>query len=144
MTKKEKLRELLCAGINELIMAKMIKINDFTDEGEPGALFTEVLGKSSKISWRYISHGEILISVWWGLKPKCIDTEDITPYNTNKKDAVDACCSGWLERKDGVWLQGQMESGLVGPYCAKSAEAELFAIEDVKPLGYNKEGKYYM
>ncbi|MDY0201880.1 MAG: hypothetical protein RBR40_12930 [Tenuifilaceae bacterium] len=142
MIKYKKLRELLCAGLNELIRGDCIDINDSNTKGSDGAIYTTVCGKKSKVSWRYYNHGEIRITIWWGVKSTCKDSIATLPLNKNKKDAFDACCSGWLEREEGIWLQGYGRQGLVDTYCARSAEEELFAIREIIPLGYNKEGLY--
>jgi hypothetical protein len=141
LPKQNKMRDLVCAGLNEIISQGLIDLSSLNDV--VGATRCRILGKDTKISWRGIGHGEIRITVWWGIKAGCEDSSATMPLNRDLRDAVDVCCSAWLERKDGLWLQGEGGDYLFDTYCARSAERELMAIPVIQPNGYQKEGRFY-
>ena len=141
-TAKQKMRDLLCEGLNQIIEKNLIDLSSTEDIS--GALKLNIFQKPSKVSWHGIGHGEVRVTVWWNIKEKCKDNESTTPLNKNFKEALDVCCSGWLERKDGLWLQGKKGNNLLDTYCCKEARNDLMLIPDVIPNGYNKEGKFYM
>jgi hypothetical protein len=142
MTKKAKMRDLLCAGLNEVLYRGLIKLENLEDvEGE---LTLELFGKNSKIIWIGIGYDEIRISLWWGIKRGCKMSTETKPFNSNLRDALDVCCSAWLERRKGFWLQGTGGDHIFDTYCARSAEADLNRIPIVEPSGYKKEGKFFL
>lgn len=142
-SKKEKMRDLICIAINEIIKCERIDISNPNEEIIDGSIYTEIIGKKSKISWRGIGYGEVRITIWWGIKPAYIDSPATKPLNRKMIDALDVCCSGWLERKEGKWLQGYGSDWIFDTYCSKSAEIDLYSIPKVETIGYNKEGKNY-
>ncbi len=143
-SKKEKMRDLLCIALNEIIKCKRININNHNEKVVDDSIFTVIEGKKSKISWRDIGYGEVRITIWWGIKPACVDVPTTKPFNRNMVDALDVCCSGWLERREGIWLQGYGGDFIFDTYCAKSAELDLFSIPEIETNGYNKEGKKFI
>ncbi|MDY6993383.1 MAG: hypothetical protein SVR94_12395 [Pseudomonadota bacterium] len=142
MTKKEKMRDLICAGLNEIIKLEKLDLN--SEEDVEGYYFCELFGKSSKIIWRGIGYGEIRITIWWGIKEKCVDSEATRPLNKHLIDALDVCCSAWLERRTGKWIQGRGGNSIFDTYCVRKAEAELRNIPVVQCIGYKNEGKFFL
>jgi len=143
MTKKEKMRNLLCAGLNEVISQGFIKLEG--EEDVNGNISVDLFGKKSQVIWHSIGYAEVRISVWWGMKETCKSNnfESTRPLNKKLSDAVDVCCSAWLERRNGFWLQGKAGDYIFDTYCAKHAEFDLKNLPDVIPNGYSKEGKFY-
>lgn len=84
------------------------------------------------------------MAVWWGITPGLKDNPCTLPLNKNIKDSVGVACSVWVERKDGIWLQGKGGEYLFDTYCSKESRRDLLAIEEIEPNGYMKEGKFYM
>ena len=141
-TTKNKMRELLSLALNELVEKKLIDLKSKNDTN--GDIFLKILGKSSKISWNGIGFGEIRLTVWWGIKPELKDSSCTLPLNKNIKDALETACSIWIERKNGIWLQGKGEEGIFDTYCSKESRRDLLEIKEATPNGYQKEGAFYM
>jgi hypothetical protein len=141
MSKKAKMRDLLCAGLNEIIDRGLIDLS--TTENVDDSVRCNLLGKDAKIAWHNIGHAEVVITVWWGIKSECEDIKATKPLNRDLRHALDVCCSAWLERKDGLWLQGREGQFVFDTYCARSAEKDLLAIPAINPKGYQKEGNFY-
>ena len=139
VSKKSKMRDLVSAAINYLIDRNLLAL-DRLDDTE-GSIDTQLLGKVTKIQWAGIGFGEIRVTVWWGLKQKCIAGSTTLPLNKNLRDAIDVCCSAWIERQNGKWLQGYGSEGIFDTYCARSSEKDLQNIPDIEPVGFLKEGK---
>ncbi len=135
------MRDLLCLALNDLVEKNLINLNE--TQNTKGAHFSEILGKSSKTTWDSIGHGEIKLTVWWGIKQGLIDSSGSTPLNRNIKDALQAACSIWIERKNGIWLQGKGSEYLFDTYCSREVRPELLSIKEVEPIGYKKEGAFY-
>ncbi len=142
ITTKHKMRDLLCLGLNELVEKNLIDLK--TTKETHGSHFSEILGKPSKTTWEGIGHGEIRLTVWWGIKQGLIDSSSSLPSNRNIKDALQTACSIWIERKNGIWLQGKGGEYLFDTYCSLEVRRELLSIEKVEPNGYRKEGEFYM
>jgi len=142
LSKKNKMIDLLCAGLNEIISQGKINLKSLDDV--EGSVRLNIFGKNAKISWHGVGYGEIRITIWWGVKPECKDSQTTKPLNRNLKDALDFCCSAFLERKNGLWLQGKHGKQLFDVYCARSAESELLSIPNIKPNGYKKERNSYL
>jgi len=132
-------RELLCAGINELVVHDHIKLEG--TERTSGQYQCTLFGQESIIKWRGIGYDEIEIVVWWSIKPDLKDSIATKPLNKQLSKALDACCTGWLERKKGKWLQGCGSDGFLNTYCSKSGRQQLKAMPAVSCLGFEKEGK---
>ena len=138
-----KMRDLLCLSINTIIKQGELVLNVQRDEPIRKMIFTEIAGKHSRITLRFYSEGEVSVTIFWNIKEKCKGMESYLtiPLNRNKKEAVDACCTGWLKREKKVWLEGVGRESIDSTFCARSCENDLLSIADVAPLGYNKTGK---
>lgn len=141
-TTKNKMRELLSLALNKLVEKKLIDLKSKDDT--KGDIFLKILGKPSKISWYGIGFGEIRLTVWWGIKPELKDSSCTLPLNKNIKDALETACSIWIERKNGIWLQGKGGEYIFDTYCSKELRRDLLEIKEVHPNGYQKEGAFYM
>lgn len=136
--KREKIRDILCAGLNHIIENQQFDIKDLKKEYDQ-SVFVDLLGKKSKIHWKTKDYSEVIISVWWGIKPSCKDAGGTKPLNQRLGNALDVYCTLWLERQSGFHLQGKANE-MDDFYCCKSAEKYLLQIPTIQPLGYNKEG----
>lgn len=135
-------RELLCAGINELVVHNHINLEG--TERTSGHHRCVIFGRESIIKWRGIGYDEIEIVVWWSIKPDLKDSAGTRPLNKQLSKALDACCTGWLERKKGKWLQGHGADGLLNTYCSRSGRQTLEVMSEVKCLGFEKEGIFIL
>jgi len=142
MTRNSKLRNLLVYGINEAVQRKSIDLGSLKDV--EGHFYFELFDKPSKFYWTGIGHGEVRVTIWWGIKSNCKDSNSTKPLNKKINAALDACCSGWLERKDGLWLQGKDGDPLLDAYCSATADEELNSIPKISGKGFNNEGKFFM
>lgn len=140
--KAEKLRDLLGHAI-EILDKKYDVKNINTDI----VLETDVCGKRSIILCSPMSFEELQVSVWWGYKlqeiPKdasCQEPLSILPKNK----IYDACVGGWIERKEGLWIQGKDPKGLFPKYCAQTAELYLSKIPPYKSNKIARTGKYFI
>jgi len=52
---KQKMRDLLCISLNELVEKKIIDLK--SEDDTKGDIFLKILGKPSKISWNGIGFG---------------------------------------------------------------------------------------
>lgn len=137
MNRKDKMRDLLCAGINAAVDKGLIDLGDHADV--KGALWVNLFGRCSKVSWHGIGLGELRISVWWGIKDALIDSGTTEPLNMHMRDAMDVACSGYLKRQPRLWILGRGGDGLFATYCSRRAVKELFAIPVAEGAGYLKE-----
>lgn len=139
-TKFHKMRDLLCHSIE--IVSKDYNLLDIKDDG---ILQCNLFGKNSIVLWQCMSFDEIRFSVWWGYKcddmPTNMASMPSTKAELNKY--LEVCCSGFLERKDGLWLQGKDKQGLCDCYCAKSAMGDLYRIPEYNSSSIKKSGRFY-
>lgn len=140
--KIEKLRDLLGHAIR--VLDEQYRIETIT---EPIVLEAEVCGKRSIILCNPIGHEELRVSVWWGYKlqenPK--DASCPKPISRLPKNKIlDALVGGWIERKEGLWLQGEREQMLLPHYCANSAQADLERIPIYESNKILRTGKYFI
>lgn len=139
--KVEKLRDLLGHAIN--ILDSKYSIESITEQI---VLESEVCGKRSIILCNPHAFDELHVTIWWGYKLDNIpeDAQCAEPLSTLPKNKIhDARVSGWIERKDGLWLQGKNSYGL-SIYCANSAQGDLERIPVYKPDKISRTGKYYI
>lgn len=121
--KAEKLRDLLGHAIN--VLDKQCNIESIT---KPIILETEVCGKRSIIICNPLQFDELHITIWWGYKLDTIPEEPrcSEPLSTLPKNKIhDARVGGWIERKDGFWIQGGSSRSLSPKYCSVLAEKDL-------------------
>ena len=140
--KKEKMRDLLCYALEKLIILKKINLDSVNEQVDEGYIVVDIQGKRSVINWREIAYDQLSLSIWWG----CNSDENLSSLTKPlgiKKGNVDVCCSCWVERKGGKWIQGYGSDFIVKTYCAKDAYNELMNIPTANPSLFNKEGKKY-
>lgn len=138
------LLNLVCAGVNELVDRKLIDLGSLEDS--EGRLDTSLFGKPARVLWWGIGFGELTISVWWNVKPGCREEKSQKPLNKQISKAVDACCTVWLERKAGKWIQAHKDGGVakVDTYLSRTAQNHLSRQAEVLPHGYMKDGTFFM
>lgn len=120
--KSQMLRNLLVEGINAAVRAGQVDLESQKDV--EGKLAVEIHGYYSIIEWCGIGHGEVSFRVFWAVnaeakgskKYKRLDGEKITYH---------ASVAGWLERKDGKWVQGEGGSSLTQMYLSEFAKSNL-------------------
>lgn len=139
MKKKEKMRELICEAINILLDLEYINLQNLDDI--KGELYVNIFNKPSKILWYWIGFEELRISVWWWIKDKLKDSITSKPLNRNLIDALDVCCSWWLDRKDWTYLQWFKWESIFDTYCSRNSEKDLLSIPRIEYKWYKKEGK---
>lgn len=137
MTKYDKMRDLLCAGINEVVDRRLIDLHD--QEDVTGEIYIDLFDRPSKISWNGWGYGELRFTVWWNIKPELLDSRSRLPENEPLSKGLDIACSGFLERKDGLWIQGMGKRGLLDTYCARHAEGDLFAIPAIDGREFGRD-----
>jgi len=148
-------RNLMIAGINEILATGMISLKPEVNE-KNGYLFTKLFGHLSAISWCHISHDEIRVSVWWKYTHENHPQANLTgnskeQFNgtsplANRKlysKFVGVTVSGWLERKKGCYLQGCGRKNLHDIYTRSDEKSFLKFLPHVEPHGYKAEGKFF-
>jgi DNA-damage-inducible protein J len=143
LNKDQILLNLICAGVNELVDRKLIDLGSLEDS--EGRLDTPLFGRPARVLWRGIGHGELAITVWWNVKPGCSEEPTQKPLSKQISKAVDACCTSWLERKTGKWIQIHEDGGLakVDVYLSRTAQNHLSGQPEVVPHGYKRDGKFF-
>lgn len=152
-------RNLLVAGVNELLKRKLISINspeNLHANDEKGHIFAEVFGYQSVIRWRDIGFGELEISVWWkydhdrhpqaelaGRSRESFNSTSPLARRELYKNFIGVTITGWLERKKGKHLMGKGTERFVDVYTRKGEKSELEKMPSQKPLGFEAEGKFY-
>lgn len=140
--KTEKLRDLLGHAITAL--DRYLRIEDIA---EPIVLETEVCGKRSIILCNPHTFEELRVSIWWGYKLQEIPKEASChePLSRLPKNKIlDALVGGWIERKEGLWSQGNKSQMLMSMYCANSAQQDLEKIPIYESDKILRTGKYYI
>jgi len=135
---------LICAGVNELVDRGLINLN--SEDDASGSLDTVLFEKPAWIIWRGIGFGELSITVWWNVKPGCRRETTNKPLAKQISKAVDACCTAWLERKKGKWIQVHKKGELarVDEYLSRSAQNHIGRFPDVAPHAYERGGRFMM
>lgn len=149
-------RKLLVAAVSKLLDEKQISL-DGKDESysESGYIITDLCGYTAAIMWADIGYEELRISVWWkydhALHPQANLTGNSRENFTSEtplakrqlyKKFVGVVASGWLERKEGKYVQGEKSSAIFGLYTRKGEKEELERIPDQKPKGFKSKGKF--
>jgi hypothetical protein len=144
LNKNQILLNLICAGVNDLVDRKLIDLDELEDLR--GRLDTALFGKPARVLWRGIGFGELTITVWWNVKPGCGEENTERPLTKQINRAVDACCTAWLERKEGKWIQVHKDGRLpkVWAYLSRTAQNYLSQQPEVIPNGYSRAGKVMM
>ncbi|MGZ8406694.1 MAG: hypothetical protein ACXWVJ_01560 [Caulobacteraceae bacterium] len=154
-------RKLLIWGINKLVSDKLISLratgDDRTNPDEAGHLVTELFGEPTVILWANIGFEELRISVWWkfdhGRHPQAnkqgnfrerFQTSAPLAKRQHYPKFVGATVSGWLERKNGPYLQGKNSERLFDLYTRRGETASLEALPVPEPLDFGPDGKFYL
>lgn len=149
-------RKLLVAGINKLLDKGLISLDGKDGNfSESGHIITNLFGFTTVIIWTDIGFEELRISVWWkydhSLHPQANLTgnsrENFTlekplAKRQHYKKFVGVVASGWLERKDGKYLQGKKNRAVFEVYTRKGEKEALERIPDPLPKGFESEGKF--
>lgn len=113
-------RKLLVIVINDLVEHQLICLGN-CDQIASFDHVMHIAGSTALISCGSIGFGELSVRVKWrGIE-----------------------VLGWIERQDGVWLQGKGRSGMVVRYTRKD-KTILEAMNDPIPNGFNAEGGFYL
>ncbi len=152
-------RNLLVAGINELLKKNLISLNSPENPNandQKGHVFAEVLEYPSVIKWREIGFGELEISVWWKYDHSKHPQAELSgrsreSFNSTSPLArrelfpkfVGVTVTGWLERQKGKHLMGKDRERFVDVYTRKGEKSELEKMPSQKPTGFEAEGKFY-
>jgi len=118
-----------------------------------GHIVTDVAGQTSVILWHDAGYGELSISVWWqfdieaylGRWPVHASFSTTLPAVKRSRypKLVGATASVWLERKEGLFIQGEpMQTFDV--YTRKGVEKALADLPDVQSIGFATRGPYYL
>lgn len=138
-SKTEKFRDLLGHAAN--VIDNKYGIENLNEEV---SMETELFGKRSFILCSPIGFQELQLTVWWGYRlSEVINNHTSFPLG-EKKDAFDAMVGGWIERKDGLWLQGKGVKGLVNAYCSRDAQQDLSEIPTFESAKIGRTGKFYI
>lgn len=149
-------RKLLVAGVNKLLSENLISLDAKNKSySESGYLVSQIFGYTTAILWEEISYEELRISVWWkydhSLHPQANLTGNARERFTLEKplakkqqykNFVGVVTSGWLERKQGEYIQGEKDRGFLRIYTRKGEKEELVRIPNPKPNGFKAEGKF--
>lgn len=152
--KLDPLRRLLVLGTNELVRCGIVSRE--VDPIETGHIECELAGEKAVILYYDAGYSEVRVSVWWkyehALHPKTIlFGPDYEPFSEPQpvadkkhfKDFVGVTVSGWLERRNGPYLQGRGRDFL-NVYCRRGEKAALKALPAVSTFGYQPEGRFHM
>jgi hypothetical protein len=147
-------RKLLVLGINHLLQAGEITLDE--KEIPSGHVFVPIAGKPSVILWSSIGLGELRVSVWWnydhekhpqanlsGNYRENFTTSAPVAKRSKYSQFVGATASGWLERKEGKWLQGTGFHGIFDAYVRRDARNQLATLQDPTPVDYASEGRFF-
>ena len=136
------LLNLICAGVNELVDRNLLDLDSLEDV--EGRLDTVLFGKPSRVLWRGIHYGELAITIWWNVKPGCSEENTQKPLTKQISSAIDACCTAWLERKKGKWIQVHQDGTMakVDTYLSRTAQNHMSQQAEVIPHGYARSGKF--
>jgi hypothetical protein len=149
-------RKLLISAINELLDRGLISltVNESTNRSEEqGHILLDLLGYPTAISWNNIGFQELRISVWWkydhslhpqanltGSSRESFRTSFPLAKRQHFKKFVGVTVSGYLERKEGKFLQGKDNRGILDIYTRTGEKIELENAPSPKPNGYAAEG----
>ena len=154
-------RKILILAINEIVQRQLISLNvngnHMPDEKEFGHIFADLDGVPSVIFWENIGYDELQVSVWWnydhsknpkadscgGAKEQFLALSPIAKRRHYRK-FVGATVTAWLERKNGLFIQGIGRNGFIEKYMRKTDRSRLQALPTPVPQGYRAEGEFHM
>jgi hypothetical protein len=150
-------RKLLVLGVNELLIRGLISL-DWDGSSIEGAAHIEVVlaGHSSIVAWSGIGLGEIRVSVWWKYDHSNHPQANLSGSHREKflpgsplakrqhyPKFVAAVSGGWLERKDGKYLMGKGNQGVLDRYIGRAESEYLVNMPNPVPLGFAQEGRFH-
>ncbi|GAA0874764.1 hypothetical protein GCM10009118_11720 [Wandonia haliotis] len=149
-------RKLLVAAVNKLLSEKRISLDANNKKySDAGYLITKLFGHTTVIIWADIGFEELSISVWWkydhSLHPHANLTGSLRENFTSGKPLgkrqhykkfVGVILCGWLERKEGKYVQREMNR-TYKIYSRRGEKEELERIMDPVPLGFKSEGNFH-
>lgn len=146
---------LVIAAINVLLDRSSISRSP-DDPASPahGHIIVELAGHPTAIVWHDFGYGELSISVWWKFnidaylrRPPARMSPFVAtvPVASRKRypQFVGATASVWLERRDGLFIQGH-PSRIFDIYTRKGEVDELWEIPWEDPRGFKISGNYYL
>ena len=154
-------RKIIVLGINEIVQSELISLNvngnHIPDEKEFGHIFADLANVPSVILWENIGYDELQVSVWWNYDHRKNPLADSLGYAKEQFLAlspianrrhypkfVGATVTAWLERKNGLYIQGSGNKGLTETYMRQTDRSQLQALPTPVPKGYRAEGKFHM
>ncbi|RYY26344.1 MAG: hypothetical protein EOP62_10930 [Sphingomonadales bacterium] len=112
---------------------------DRFDENVPATFRFQMEGMPVVASVHDAGYDELSIHVAaWPTK----DAEYWVPAVNAGRLAGEAFAMGWLERRDGAWLQVARDSRLTNSFRCKNTHLDLLAGLEVAPLGYADRGSF--
>ncbi|WP_278354127.1 MULTISPECIES: hypothetical protein [Bacteroidota] len=154
---KNPYRNLLLAGLNEILKQNKDFFQVDNDKKETGYIFVELFGYQSVVIWREISFSEISLAVWWkydhSKHPQANLTgnarenfRDTSPLanKTEYKKFVGVVVHGWVERATGKYIQGSGGDSIIRDYVRRGEKAELEKLPTVQPNGFQAEGQFFV
>ena len=147
------LRILLAHGLNQAVQANLLSLKapgaraDSSAE-EEGWSNLIIAGRPSVFAWHGIGFDELKICVWFDY-----DHEN-NPAGTREvfsacgplakqyryPEFIGALAGGWLERREGIYIQGFGEDGILDPYCRRSSKNCLRNLPPPELQGFLLEG----
>lgn len=149
-------RKLLVAGINLLLEKDLISLDgENTKYSEEGNIQSSLLGHNSLIRWRDIGFQELEISVWWkynhqlhpqaNLQGNAKESFSLTTPLAKRqhyKKFVGIVASGWFERKNGKYIQGEGKRAIFDIYTRKGEKKALETTLVYQPEHFKIEGEF--
>ncbi len=145
-------RKLLVLAANHLLQNQLMSLNG--SGGEEHYCEAVIAGRNSIIQWHDIGFQELRISVWWdydhsrhpqanltGNSKEQFRTPTPLANRQHYRRFVGATVSGWLERKNGKFLQGKGKRGLFDLYRRQEAIPTLEVLPVPEAKGFLAEGR---
>lgn len=144
-------RNMLVAGVNAAIDRRLISVRpgdnrwqnleiDAREKPKPHVFPFEIDGIPALCSIHDAGYDELSIHVaFW----PTADSADWLPAAWIGFRAGDAFASGWLERRDGAWLQVSSDP-LGRQFSCRQPRLEKIAALDIQPKGYADRGSFKM
>lgn len=140
---KEQLgQKVLVIAINEFVRRGIISFDQVDDEKGSFQISFFVCGIPAMAHARHIGLGELqIVAVLWP-SSDCARTIGVSASNSEQRlRRGEFYAAGWLERKDGAWLQ--TGDGLPLVACSKRCESQVSAIPWEDPISFKAQGKFY-
>lgn len=146
---------LMVAAINLLLERSLIaRTPSDPPSPEHGYIIVNLAGHPTAIVWHDAGYGELSISVWWKIDVETYvrtRSAGMSPFRTTLPIArkkqyprlVGVTGSVWLERKDGLFIQGEPPR-LFDVYTRKGEAEELRKVPWEEPNGFEISGNYYL